>query len=162
MVAGLAVAGWPLPVAGAIGIGAAFALGLVADAVGIAPLVRLAMQLGLGVAVAAGGLAAEALPGTALSWIVGAVVFAATLNVVNMVDRTDGLRPAAVAITALGLALVAAGAGDERPMQLSLVVAGAAAGFLVHSLPPARVFLGAAGAYATAAALAVAILLESR
>ena len=159
---GLAIEGWPLPWAGAVAIGGAFALGLADDALELPPLARLAVQLGLGLVLAAGGLAADALPGAALAWIAAAVLFAAALNAVNMVDGMDGLAGGAGAISALGLALVAARSGHEGPMLLALALAGASAGFLVHNLPPARLFLGDNGAYALAAALAVVVLTESR
>jgi UDP-GlcNAc:undecaprenyl-phosphate GlcNAc-1-phosphate transferase len=47
-------------------------------------------------------------------------------------------------------------------MAVALVTAAAAAGFLVHNLPPARLFLGDNGAYALAAALAVSVLAQAR
>jgi UDP-GlcNAc:undecaprenyl-phosphate GlcNAc-1-phosphate transferase len=158
LIAGLAAEGWPLPWAGAVAIGAAFVLGLAGDVVGVPPVARLAIQVTLGLVVAAGGLAADVLPGTALAWIVGAVIFAAALHAVSMVDGMDGLAATAGAISALGLALVAARSGHEAPMLVALVTAGAVAGFLVLNLPPARLFLGDNGAYALAAALAVVVL----
>ena len=160
--AGLAAEGWPLPWAGAAAIGGAFVLGLADDAVDVPPLVRLAAQLGLGLALAAGGVAADALPGTALAWIAAAVLFAAALNAVNMVDGMDGLAGTTGSISALGLALIAARGGQDGAMVVALATAGAVAGFLVHNLPPARLYLGDNGAYAMAAALAVVVLAESR
>lgn len=162
LAAGLALEGWPLPWAGAVAIGGAFALGLADDAFALPPLARLAAQFGLGLVLAAAGLAADALPGIALAWIAAATLFAAALNAVNMVDGMDGLAGCAGAISALALASVAAGAGHEGAMVLSLVLAGATAGFVVHNLPPARLFLGDNGAYAMAAALAVVVLSQSR
>lgn len=162
LAAGLAAAGWPLPWAGAGAIAGAFLLGLADDAMDVPPLVRLGVQLGLGVMLAAGGLAADALPGAALAWIAAAVLFAAASNAVNMVDGMDGLAASIATISALGLAVVAARAGHEGPMLLAVALAGAASGFLIHNLPPARLFLGDNGAYALAAALTVVVLAESR
>jgi UDP-GlcNAc:undecaprenyl-phosphate GlcNAc-1-phosphate transferase len=162
LAAGLAVEGWPLPWAAAVAIGGALAMGLADDALDVPPVLRLAVQVGLGVVLAAGGLAADALPGTALAWVGGVVLFAAALNAVNMLDGMDGLAAGTAALSALGLALVASRAGHDGPMTLALVTAGAAAGFLVHNLPPARLFLGDNGAYALAAALAVLVLAEAR
>jgi UDP-GlcNAc:undecaprenyl-phosphate GlcNAc-1-phosphate transferase len=161
LAAGLATKSWPLPWAGALAIGGAFALGLADDALEVPPLARLGAQVGLGLALAAGGVAADALPGAALAWIGGAVLFAAAANAVNMVDGMDGLAASAAAISALGLALEAARAGHDSSMFLALALAGAVAGFLVHNLPPARLFLGDNGAYSIAAALAVVVLTES-
>jgi UDP-GlcNAc:undecaprenyl-phosphate GlcNAc-1-phosphate transferase len=162
LAAGLAATGWSLPWAGAVAIAGAFALGLADDALHVPPLARLAAQLGLGVVLAAGGLAADALPGVALQWLAAAVLFAAASNAVNMVDGMDGLAASVATISALGLAMVAARGDHEGPMLLALALAGAAAGFLAHNLPPARLFLGDNGAYVLAAALTVVVLAESR
>ena len=162
LAAGLVAEGWPLPWAGAVAIGGAFALGLADDALDVPPLLRLAVQLGLGFALAAGGLAADALPGAALAWIAAAVLFAATLNAVNMVDGMDGLAATTGAFSALGIALIAARAGHDEGMVVAVATAGAAAGFLVYNLPPARLYLGDNGAYALAAALTVVVLAQGR
>ena len=156
--AGMAVEGWPLPWAGGVAIGGAFALGLADDALGVPPLPRLAIQLGLGVVLATGSSVGEALPGAALAWAAAAVLFAAALNGVNMLDGMDGSAAVAGAISALGLALIAARAGHDDRMVVALVTAGAVAGFLVHNLPPARLYLGDNGAYTVGAALAVVAL----
>jgi UDP-GlcNAc:undecaprenyl-phosphate GlcNAc-1-phosphate transferase len=162
LAAGLAVEGWPLPWAASVAIGGAFALGLADDALDVPPALRLAAQVGLGLVLAAGGLAADALPGAVLAWTGAALLFAATLNAVNMLDGMDGLAGGAAALSALGLALVAARAGHDGAMTVALVTAAAAAGFLVHNLPPARLFLGDNGAYALAATLAVLVLAQAR
>jgi UDP-GlcNAc:undecaprenyl-phosphate GlcNAc-1-phosphate transferase len=160
--AGLATKGWPLPWEATAVLGGALALGVADDYLDVPPLARLGAQAGLGLLLAAGGFTAAALPGTAVAWIVGAVGFAAALNAVNMVDGLDGLAGGAVAISALGLALVAARAGHDAPLVLALVTAGATVGFLAHNLPPARLFLGDNGAYLLAAALAVVVFGEGR
>lgn len=162
LAAGLAVVGWPLPWAATVAIGGAFALGLADDALDVPPALRLAAQIGLGLVLAAGGLAADALPSAVLAWTAAALLFAATLNAVNMVDGMDGLAGGTAVLSALGLALAASRAGHDEAMAVALVTAAAAAGFLVHNLPPARLFLGDNGAYALAAALAVSVLAEAR
>jgi UDP-N-acetylmuramyl pentapeptide phosphotransferase/UDP-N-acetylglucosamine-1-phosphate transferase len=162
LAAGLATEGWPLPWAGAAAVGGAFALGLADDALDVPPVLRLAAQVGLGLLLAGGGLAADALPGAALAWTAAAVLFAAALNAVNMVDGMDGLAGIIGAISALGLALIAARSGHDGSMVVALATAGALAGFLVHNLPPARLYLGDNGAYALAAALTVVVLAGSR
>ena len=159
---GLVVEGWPLSSPAAIAIDGAFMLGLADDALDVPPLPRLVAQLGVDLVVAGGGLAVDALPTAVVAWIAAAVLYAAALNAVNMVDGMDGLAGIAAVITALGLALIAARAGHDGSMAVALVTAGAVAGFLVHNLPPARLYLGDNGAYAVAASLAVVVLSQSR
>ncbi len=159
---GLALLGWPLPWAASAAIGGAALLGLADDYLDVPPWLRLGLQLGLGLLLAAGGSTAGALPEGAIAWIVGAVAFAAALNAVNMVDGLDGLAAGTATISALGLALIAARAGHDGPMVLALITAGATSGFLAHNLPPARLFLGDNGAYLLAGTLSVIALSEGR
>ena len=63
-------------------------------------------------------------------------------------DGINGLAGSQVLMTGVGTALVAlaAGAPTHHPaVRLSLLVAGAAAGFLPHNFPRARVFMGDSG-----------------
>jgi UDP-GlcNAc:undecaprenyl-phosphate GlcNAc-1-phosphate transferase len=160
LVAGLAVEGWPLPLVATAVICGAFALGLVRDVRRVSPAWRWAGGAGLGLALAAGGLAADALPGTAMAWAGAAALFAVALSGVDTIEGTDGLAGGAGALTALGVALIAARAGLDGPTVLALTTAAALAGFLVHNLPPASLVLGHNGAGLVAAALAVAVLAE--
>lgn len=138
----------------------ALALGLADDAIGLSPPVRLVVQAGLGVALAAGGLSATALPGAVLAWAGAVVLLAAALNGVNMVDGMDGLAGGAAVLSGVGIALVAWTA--DRSEVVPLVMAAAALGFLVHNLPPARLFLGDNGAYLIGAALTSTALAAGR
>ncbi len=153
--AGLGVRGWPVAAGVTLALFGPAALGLVDDAVGVPPPLRLLVQVGLGVALAVAGIRA-ALPGDVLA--VGGVVvlYAAALNAVNMVDGMDGLAGTLAVASAVGIALVAA--TRDRPGLIAVCVAAGAAGFLAHNLPPARLFLGDNGAYLVGAALAVAVL----
>jgi UDP-N-acetylmuramyl pentapeptide phosphotransferase/UDP-N-acetylglucosamine-1-phosphate transferase len=66
-------------------------------------------------------------------------------NLYNFMDGMDGL---AAGMTVLGcgfLAAVAAVGGGRDLVAIPLVVAGAAGGFLLHNLPPARIFMGDTG-----------------
>jgi UDP-GlcNAc:undecaprenyl-phosphate GlcNAc-1-phosphate transferase len=160
LVAGLAVEGWPLPLVATAVICSAFALGLMSDVRRVPPAWRWAGGAGLGLVLAAGGLAADALPGTVMAWAGAAALFAVAVSGVDTIDSTEGLAGAAGALTALGVALIAARAGLDGPMVLALVTAAALAGFLVHNLPPASLVLGHNGAHLVGAALAVAVLAE--
>jgi UDP-GlcNAc:undecaprenyl-phosphate GlcNAc-1-phosphate transferase len=160
LAAGLAVEGWGLPLGVSVALFGAWAVGLVDDAVGLAPPVRLGAQTGLAVAMVAGGLYASALPTRAFAYVGAVLFFVAAVNAVNMVDGMDGLAGGIGLLSALGLAAVAAVADHAGVVEL--IVAGAVLGFLVHNLPPARLFLGDNGAYLLGAALVVGVLATGR
>src|SRR3954454_16269044 len=152
---GMTARGWPLHPAAVAGLAGALALGLVDDAIGLRPSPRLALQLVLAVAIVAGGVRADALP-EVLAWLVAIALFVGAMNGVNMVDGMDGLAAGAVVISAVGLAAISGAHGGGT--GLALVTCGAAAGFLIHNLPPARLFLGDGGAYFLGAVIAVSTL----
>jgi UDP-GlcNAc:undecaprenyl-phosphate GlcNAc-1-phosphate transferase len=158
--AGLASRGWPVPAGVAVAMFAPLALGLADDAWRVPPPVRLAAQLGLGAVMVWGGLAATALPGRVLADGGAVVLYAAALNGVNMVDGLDSLAGSLAVASGAGIAIVATTHDQQGILALSLV--GAAAGFLVHNLPPARLFLGDNGAYLVGGALTVAVLQTGR
>ena len=162
LAAGLAAKGWPLPWAATVVLACALCLGLADDRLHVPVLVRLGAQLGLGVLLAAGGLAADAMPGTALAWVGAIVLLAASMNAVNMVDGMDGLAGGAASLSAAGLAIIAVRAGHTSPELVGLLIAAASLGFLAHNLPPARLFLGDNGSYLLGAALTIAVLAEGR
>lgn len=76
----------------------------------------------------------------------------AMVNAVNLIDGLDGLAAGVVAIAAAAFFLYAQQAGQpiwgDSPSPaslLSVVVAGAALGFLPYNLHPARIFMGDSG-----------------
>jgi UDP-GlcNAc:undecaprenyl-phosphate GlcNAc-1-phosphate transferase len=95
-------------------------------------------------------------------WIV------ALINSFNMLDNMDALSGGVAAIAASMLAAVLLLAPDpqtQRPQLfvagLLLVLVGAILGFLWHNRPPAKIFMGDAGAYFIGFMIAVATLLAS-
>lgn len=80
-------------------------------------------------------------------------------NAVNLLDGLDGLAAGCGFVSAIGLALLG---GSARTPALAL--AGALAGFLAYNRPPARVYLGDAGAYVIGTGLAVLsmLMIDSR
>ena len=73
-------------------------------------------------------------------WIVG------ICNSINFFDNLDGAASGAVAIAALGVFLIAFDRGQELVSALSIVTAGATMGFLMWNKPPAKIYMGDAGA----------------
>ncbi len=140
----------PLVVA-ALGI---CAVGLVDDARGVKPLVKLAAQVTAGVYLFYRGfevtqlsnpfggaiqLGVLALPVTLL-WLVG------MSNALNLIDGMDGLAAGIAFVSTVGLLIAAAVNGRWEVMLAGAALAGALAGFLPYNFNPARVFLGDCGA----------------
>lgn len=128
-------------------LGLALGLGLADDLADLDPRIRLACEGIIGVVA---GLVAPAGAGW-FGAVVTAVAVVGLLNAVNLLDGLDGLASGVAAVAAIGLALVGPG-----PRPLALGLAGALCGFLVFNRPPARIYLGDAGAYLVGTALALA------
>jgi UDP-GlcNAc:undecaprenyl-phosphate GlcNAc-1-phosphate transferase len=73
-------------------------------------------------------------------WIVGVT------NSVNFFDNLDGGASGTVAISSLGLFILAVTSGQFYVATLSLVLAGSAFGFLFWNRNPAQIYMGDAGA----------------
>jgi len=67
------------------------------------------------------------------------------INGYNLIDGLDGFAGTVSTLSLLGAAAVLYIVGDFQTAALSLFVAGAAAGFMVHNAPPAKVFMGDTG-----------------
>ena len=73
-----------------------------------------------------------------LFWIVGIT------NAFNLIDNMDGLCAGVGTVAAVSLAFIYAGALAEA-FQVSLIISGALAGFLIYNFNPARIFMGDCG-----------------
>ena len=73
-------------------------------------------------------------------WIV------AVCNSINFFDNLDGGAAGSVAVSTLGIALIAANQGQELVTALSVVTCGATVGFLLWNKSPAKIYMGDAGA----------------
>jgi UDP-GlcNAc:undecaprenyl-phosphate GlcNAc-1-phosphate transferase len=73
-------------------------------------------------------------------WIVGIT------NLINFFDNVDGGASGTVAISSLFLFLLSLQGGQYSIAALSLVLTGATTGFLLWNKPPARIYMGDAGA----------------
>lgn len=144
-------------------------VGLVDDRRGLDWRLRLAVQTAVAVAMVASGCRLTAfvhwplLTATlSVVWIVGLI------NSFNMLDNMDGLSAGVAAICASLLAavvLMAPSPATHQPQLFIggflLVLLGALGGFLWHNRPPARLFMGDAGAYLVGYLLAVVTLLAT-
>lgn len=141
--AGWAYAAPHLPWAFWAALGLLIAVSLLDDLRGLSAGVRLAAHL------LAAALAAPVLIGMQESVFLLAIVALAIgwmCNLYNFMDGSDGLAGGMAVIGFLTYAAAAWLAGSAQFALLSLAVAAAAAGFLLHNFHPARIFLGDAGA----------------
>lgn len=121
------------------------ATGFIDDRWGVSLVAKLGVQLGgAAVLIWSGLLIVPALPlwvslPLTLLWVIGIT------NAVNLLDNMDGLAAGISAIAALTLAALALGNGDAITGAGALVLAAAAAGFLVYNFNPARTFMGDCG-----------------
>ena len=118
-------------------LGLALVVGLVDDISPRSVGFRLVCQL----AVAVTAAAVTPAPG-ALGVAATGVLTLALLNAVNLLDGLDGVAAGCGLVSALGIAVLDTGARTP-----ALALAGGLAGFLVFNRPPARIYLGDAGAY---------------
>ena len=125
-----------------------FAVGMLDDLRKVGPLFKFGAQILAALLLVVGGVRVTVMiPSTAVSaaltvlWVVGIT------NSFNLLDNMDGLSAGIAAIAAFIFAMVAAAMGQVF-LALSLaMLAGVAAGFLVHNFQPARLYMGDAGSY---------------
>lgn len=137
---------------------------------------KLAIEIGAGVLVAAGGVLITfvAVPGLGsttvweLGWLAVPVtiVWITGMQVsVNLLDGADGVAAGVVAIVAAVMLLAAINRlqspGDVQSgvIVMSGAIMGCCLGFLVFNLPPARVFMGDAGSHFLGVALGMLTIL---
>ena len=160
------LAGWWLGVAGnAVPLlqviiwmsGGAAVLGILGvwdDLYDLSPWKRLPVQVLVALLMILAGFSLHYLRLPGLQWPLPSVLgpvfsFLLFLWMTNLYNFMDGMDGFAGGMTVIGfgtLALLGQLAGDGSYTFLALVVAGAAAGFLRFNFPPARIFMGDAGA----------------
>lgn len=123
-----------------------WAVGTADDHASLPVLFRLAVEVGLAVALYYLGHGWQIFHVGALDlaltilWVVGVV------NAFNLMDNMDGAAATAAAMSALGAGALALLSGKTAWAPLSFAVAGACAGFLPYNLSrPARIFMGDGG-----------------
>ena len=126
------------------------AMGLVDDLRGLQPMPRLIFQTIVAVIVSVVLIQTKTI-GTPLDntflvqiivvlWIVG------LCNSINFFDNLDGGAAGTVAVSTLGITLIAYWQGQEFIAALAVVTAGATIGFLLWNKSPAKIYMGDAGA----------------
>jgi UDP-GlcNAc:undecaprenyl-phosphate GlcNAc-1-phosphate transferase len=162
---------WALALLSASGL-VVFILGLRDDLSTVPPLVRLGVEVAVGIGLSLGGLATSLceLRWSQPSGAVGAGVFvgltviyvAGAINAVNMLDGLDGLAGGVALISCIGFAIIGIFLGQWLATALALALGGSLLAFLVFNFHPASVFMGDNGSYFVGLMLAViAILLTS-
>ncbi|MFA5632406.1 MAG: glycosyltransferase family 4 protein [Porticoccaceae bacterium] len=141
-------------------------VGLVDDVRGLDPLPRFLTQLGVAVAALAFPLAA--LQATSGVLITGFAAVTALLTVVwltnlyNFIDGIDGIAALQTILLGAGLYLLdSLGLYPGELAWLALVIACAAAGFMLFNFPPARIFMGDTGSAFVGFVIAGAMMLDA-
>jgi UDP-GlcNAc:undecaprenyl-phosphate/decaprenyl-phosphate GlcNAc-1-phosphate transferase len=139
-----------------------FLVGLVDDLIDLRPQSKLVAQIAGGLLLYVGGFHFN----TALPWMLdlAVVVFwvVAITNAMNLLDNMDGLCAGVALIAGVFRFLLYQADGNETGAMLSLVFAGAVAGFLIFNFSPATIFMGDCGAFAIGFFLAALNLTTSQ
>jgi UDP-GlcNAc:undecaprenyl-phosphate/decaprenyl-phosphate GlcNAc-1-phosphate transferase len=132
-------------------------LGLLDDLHGVPVMLRLGLQAGGALAVAALLLSGLRLPALAAVVTIGAIAFwvAGFVNAFNFMDGVNGISGAHALIGGVTYACLAGWRHDGFGVSAGLALACGAAAFLPWNALRARVFLGDVGSYSIGAALAV-------
>ena len=125
-------------------------MGLIDDIRGLPALPRLIAQTVVAILVAIFMLNAELNPMPSANQLVNNVItiiwIVAICNSINFFDNLDGGAAGSVAVSTLGIAIIAADQGQELVTALSVVTCGATVGFLLWNKSPAKIYMGDAGA----------------
>ena len=120
-------------------------IGVVDDARGVRPSLKLLAQLGAAALVVISGLRVQIFPWEALNIAVSLLWIVAITNALNLLDNMDGLSGGIAAIAAAHFLLLAALNGQYLVGVLSAALLGACIGFLRYNFNPASIFMGDTG-----------------
>jgi UDP-GlcNAc:undecaprenyl-phosphate GlcNAc-1-phosphate transferase len=125
-------------------------MGLIDDLASLNPLPRLIIQtvtaIALSVFLIKSDTVGITLDGTFLDEVVMTIWIIGICNSINFFDNLDGGAAGTVAVSTIGIALIALGEGQELIAALSIVIAGSTIGFLMWNKSPAKIYMGDAGA----------------
>ena len=126
------------------------AMGLADDLRGLKPWPRLIAQSAVGVLVAGFLIYTDTIGTPSQIFIIDAIVttlwIVGVCNSINFFDNLDGGAAGTVVVISFFTFLIAYDRGQLMISALSIVTAGATAGFLIWNRPPAKIYMGDAGA----------------
>lgn len=128
-----------------LGATSIFLLGIVDDLKGLSPQAKLIGQIICASLTVTSGVMIRMIPPiiaipVTILWIVGIT------NSFNLLDNMDGLSAGVAAIASLTLFACALALKNYETAAVSLILSGAALGFLPHNFYPAKIFMGDCGA----------------
>ncbi len=136
------------PRLGAILAGATFLflVGLADDRFGLGPRLKLGAQVLSALPLVAAGITVRVfIPGEWAAALMTIAWVVLLTNAFNFLDNMNGLSCGVAAVCALNFYLVSRAGGEYFMMGAFALLAGAAAGFLPHNFPRARLFMGDGG-----------------
>lgn len=134
-------------------------MGLVDDLKGLQPWPRLIAQSSVGILVSIALILSKTIGtptgNTYLDFTITTFWIVGLCNSINFFDNIDGGASGTVLFSSLFIFLIAFHAGQIMVSALSIVVVGATAGFLIWNKPPAKIYMGDAGALFLGVVMAV-------
>ena len=125
-------------------------MGLIDDLRNLEPLPRLIVQTVVGVFATlfliSQDVIGSPLDNSFFNFLVCLIWIVAICNSINFFDNLDGGAAGSVAVSTLGIAIIASNQGQELVTALSVVTCGATVGFLLWNKSPAKIYMGDAGA----------------
>jgi UDP-GlcNAc:undecaprenyl-phosphate GlcNAc-1-phosphate transferase len=138
-------------------------LGTIDDKRMLGPVIRLAIEVGLGVLLWANGLGWSAFNSEAASLVLTIVWIVGLVNAFNLMDNLDGAAGTIGMVCAAGAGGVALVYGGAELAALAFALSGACAGFLTYNLSrPSRIFLGDGGSMPIGFVIAAVLMAVSR
>lgn len=139
-----------------LGAFACFALGLIDDLRPIDAKLKFIIQILIAIFAHQSGLTIDHVILPFVEWdldlqnfslILTVIWFVSIMNLINLIDGLDGLAGGIGFMLMILLVILSVEKGIGIPTFLSIGMAGAILGFLIHNFPPARVYMGDSGAY---------------
>lgn len=121
-------------------------VGVIDDARGVRPSLKLLAQIGAATIVILSGLRVQIFSSEILNIGISLLWIAAITNALNLLDNMDGLSGGVAAVAASYFLLLAALNGQFLVGALSAALLGACIGFLRYNFNPASIFMGDTGA----------------